>query len=353
MKLLNQIRTTMGYVINLGIVTGVLLGSSQFDLVANAQTQTVLSSYQPLPDLEGQITITGSDTMAPLLNQLASEFGRLYGYPKVKVFVESTGSTLAIREFVIGFSQQRRGDKSREGHDAAGLASMLASSRALTGDERARFRSRYGYDPLEIPIAEDALAIYVHQDNPLQELSLKQLESIFRWQSSNEDVRTWGQVGLGGEWQEQPIHLHGRDKRSGTREFFIQYVLNEGEVKPELKEAPGSASEILAISRDPLAIGYAGTGFTGAYVKALAIATAKDQPGIRPTAETIANQTYPLRRTLYLYVNHNSDERFRQPLVREFLRFICSKEGNEVIRKGQFHPISKEQLQKNTTLINR
>lgn len=314
-----------------------------------------LTAYEPIKDLEGRLTITGSDTMNPLLNQLASEFGRLYAYPKVSVFVENSGSALAIREFLMGFSQQRRGDKARSfGHSSAGAASVLASSRPLSQEERSRFKSRYGYEVMEVPIAEDAVAIYVHKDNPIGQLTMEQVDAIFsttRKTGGAQDIRTWGQLGLEGDWQQQPIHLHGRDKRSGTREFFIQAALNEGTLKPNVQEAPGSASEMLAIARDPLAIGYAGTGFQGSFVRAVPLALRADQPAVAPTAENVANNTYPLRRTLYLYVNQDPQQKFSDPVLQEFLKFVNSLEGQQVVAKAQFYPLSKEQMQKNLPVI--
>lgn len=316
--------------------------------------QSSFPDYRPVGVLEGQLTITGSDTMAPLLNQLALEFSRVYGYPSVRVFIESTGSTQAIREFLMGYSQQRRGDKSREGHEAGGIADILASSRRLTEKERAHFRSRYGYDVTEIPIAEDAVAIYVHRDNPLQQLTLDQVTGIFRKAGTSNaagDITVWGQLGLEGAWKNKPIHLYGRDKQSGTREFFVDTVLHGGEFKADIHEAPGSASEMLAISGDPLAIGYAGIGFRGSLVKALALAEGHDKPAVAPTAETVADRTYPLRRTLYLYVNHDPEKGPMPPLLREFLRYANSADGQRLIAKAQFYSISQEQLVKNISLI--
>lgn len=318
-------------------------------------SEGTLIAYEPVKGLEGRLTITGSDTMGPLLDQLAFEFGRLYAYPKVSVFVEHPGSALAIREFLVGFSQQRRGDKARSfGHAAAGEVSILASSRLLSPEERGRFQSRYGHEVMEVPIAEDAVALYVHKDNPIQQLTMEQVDAIFsitRKAGGAQDIRTWGQLGLNGDWQRQPIHLHGRDNRSGTREFFIQAALQEGALKPEVQEAPGSASEVLAIARDPLAIGYAGIGFQGSFVKAVSLAPRADQPAVMPSAESVVNKTYPLRRTLYLYVNQDPNQTFDDPLLQEFLKFVNSREGQQMVAKAQLYPLSKEQMEKNLAVI--
>lgn len=314
------------------------------------------AAYEPVKDLEGRLTITGSTTMGPLLSQLVSEFGRMYAYPKVSVFVENTGSALAIREFLMGFSQQRRGDKARSfGHSSAGTASILASSRPLTPEERSRFKARYGHEVMEVPIAEDAVAIYVHKDNPIGQLTMEQVDAIFsmtRKSGGAQDIRTWGQLGLEGDWQQQPIRLYGRDKQSGTREFFIHTALNDGTMKPEVQETPGSASELLAIARDPLGIGYAGTGFQGSFVKEVPLSMRADQPAVMPSAENVANKSYPLHRTLYLYVNHDAQQKFSDPVLQEFLKFVNSLQGQQVVAKAQFYPLSKEQMEKNLPVIS-
>lgn len=315
---------------------------------------TTLVSYEPVTGLQGQLTITGSHTMAPLLQQLAFEFGRLHGYSGVKVFVENTGSNLAIREFLMGFSHQRRGDKARDGHTSAGEATILASSRPLTADERARFRGRYGYEVMEIPIAEDAVAIYVHKDNPIGQLTMEQVDAIFsttRKAGGTQDIRTWGQLGLTGDWAQQPIHLYGRDNQSATRQFFVHTALKDGELKPDVQEMQGAASLMLAIGRDPLGVGYAGTGLQGSFAKAVPLASQPDEPAVPPSAENVANKTYPLRRTLYLYANQDVEKKFRDPVMQEFLKFINSREGQQVVARTQFYPLSKEVLEKNLQVV--
>lgn len=339
----------------LASLTGQVAAESLKTLDYLVALDSALTAYDTVPHLEGNLTITGSDSMGPLMDRLALEFSRLYKYPDVKVYVEHPGSAVAMREFLVGFSQQRRGDKSRAtGHASAGLASILASSRPMTPAERAAFESRYGHEPMEVPIAEDAVAIYVHQSNPLRQITLEQLNGIFgvsRDGGAVQDIRTWGQLGLDGNWQHQPIHLHGRDKRSGTREFFMQTALRGGQLKPDVQEDPGSASEVLAIGQDPFAIGYAGIGFQSSVVRALPLATHADQPGIAPTAENIANKSYPLRRILYLYVNQGPKQPFGNPLLQEFLKFVTSREGQQAVAKAQFFPLSKEQMEKNMAIL--
>jgi len=219
-----------------------------------------IGSYAPAEHLSGNLVIAGSDTMQPLMLKLAIGFRELY--PKAKIGVLGGGTEKSVMQFISGQSQIRRGDGFYNGPQASGHVSMLASSRALTKDEVADFRARFGYDPTEIQIATDAVAIYVHKGNPIQGLTLEQVDAIFGKdrRRGGEAVTTWEQAGLDG-WGQRSIHLYGRDKKSGTRSFFKQEALAGGELKDDVKEEPGSASEILAIAKDPLGIGYAGIGF--------------------------------------------------------------------------------------------
>jgi phosphate transport system substrate-binding protein len=334
------------------MVTGIS-GAQPLDGTIRPVVEAEISPYVPATGVSGALVVAGSDTMQPLLTKLASEFSRHYA--EAKIAVEGGGSAETIREFIIGYSKQRRGDKAREfGHTSAGDVSILASSRPLTPEERARFQSRYGYEVMEVPIAEDAVAIYVHKTNPVRQLTLEQVDAVFsttRKAGGAQDIRTWGQLGLEGDWNQHPIHLYGRDKRSGTREFLIQSALNGGELKPDIQEAPGSASEILAIAGDPLAIGYAGIGYQASSVKVVPLAARPDQSAVAPSAESIANKTYPLRRTLYLYVNQDPNRKFSDPLLQEFLRFVNSQEAQQVVAKARFYPLSKDQAEKNLAVI--
>lgn len=315
---------------------------------------TSLIAYEPAQKLEGKLTITGSDTMASLTDQLAFEFTRLYGYPAVNIFVEHPGSSFSMREFLVGFSKQRRGDKAnREGHEAAAYADILASSRAMTPEERNHFRSRYGHDVLEIPIALDGVGIYVNKDNPIQQLTLQQVDAIFsnsRKLGFPRDINNWGEAGVEG-WSSQDIHLYGRDTKSGTREFFMQTALGGGTLKPDLHEQPGSAMEILSIARDAYAIGYAGIGYQGSFVKVVPLAQRPDSPAVMPSADTVTDHRYPLSRMLYLYVNQDPRKKFDNPILREFLKFVNSRQGQEIVAKAQFYPVSKEQIAQNLMLI--
>ncbi|MGH7773835.1 MAG: PstS family phosphate ABC transporter substrate-binding protein [Candidatus Binatia bacterium] len=308
-----------------------------------------LAAYVPAAEVSGSLTIAGSDTMQPLMTRLASEFRRYY--PDTKIAVQGGGSDSAMEAFLQGIAASRRGDGNYRGHLGSNRPMILASSRPLTQHEREEARSAHGHEPLEIPIALDAVAIYVHRDNPLQGLMLEQVDAIFgtsRKRGLQQDITTWGQVGLADGWEQKPIHLYGRDKRSGTRTFFQHVALMDGELKGEVKEEPGSASEILAIARDPFGIGYAGIGFQASMVRAVPLAEAVGKPFVAASAEAAANGTYPLRRYLYLYVNVNKAPNTElKPVIQEFLKFVNSREGQGTAVKAGVYPLPLPEVAKN------
>jgi phosphate transport system substrate-binding protein len=298
--------------------------------------------------LDGKLSIAGSDTMRPLISKLAAQFMSLH--PKTQIAVEGTGSSAAIREFLLGLSYQRRGDKVQSrGTAGSNSVELLASSRQLTEGEQKGFEFNYGYRALEVPIAMDAVAIYVHKDNPVQRLTLAQVDGIFgkdhkRGQAA---ISNWSQAGLlDSSLAQQPIHLYGRDKRSGTREFFKHVALKDGDLRETVVEQPGSASEIIAVAQDPLAIGYAGAGFNISAVKQVPIASQPDQNALLPSVDTVTSGTYPLGRALYLYVKKNPNGKL-DPVVAEFLSFVNSRQGQETVSRASFYPLNGDQIAKN------
>ena len=326
--------------------------AEQANALAQAGGDTTSEQYQPAPGIGGRVTIAGSDTMQPLMAKLAASF--MAFQPKAKFGVEGRGSSESIREFMLDLSFQRRGDKAiGRGTEGTSSTSLLASSRPLTEQEVKGFVSHHGYEPIGIPIAMDAVAIYVHNDNPIGRLTLEQVDGMFSStlkRAKGEHLATWGQVGLKDRWSEQPIHLYGRNKKSGTREFFRHVALVDGELHDDVQEQPGSASEILAIAQDSLAIGYAGVGFHSSMVRIVPLAAESEGAAILPSAETVSNGQYPLARPLYLYVNKNPDGKL-DPVVGEFLKFVNSRQGQETVARANFYPLTAAQISKNLEVL--
>ncbi len=311
-----------------------------------------LVSYESNADVSGQLIIAGSETMQPVLAKLAAAFTRQH--PQVNFTIEALGSTEGIREFALGLSLQRRGDKSRDGHLGGGTANLLASSRPLSPEDLRVFVSHHGNEPLEFPIAMDAVTIYVNTQNPIKGLTLAQVDAIFgssRNRGAAADITTWGQAGLAGGWEKNEIRLYGRNKTSGTREFFIETVLKGGELKNAVREQAGTASEILAIARDPNGIGYAGAGYQTSLVRVVPIAEQEGHSYVMPTADTVADGTYPLSRSLYLYVKKGEKNEF-DPAILEFLRFANSRDGQQTVARAGFYPLTKALVAKNLTLLS-
>ncbi|HEY3477000.1 MAG TPA: PstS family phosphate ABC transporter substrate-binding protein [Anaerolineales bacterium] len=341
------------------LIHGLLLADEGWGQSTSADTAriTTLQAYAVVKGIEGRFTVAGSNTMYPLMTRLVAEFKRYY--PNVQIGVEGQGSKSVAPEGTTGQgpfwemvqnkSVYRRGDGSDDGHHVSMQVHVMASSRKLSPKELDTFRSRYGYEPLEIPIALEAVAIYVHSDNPVAGLTLEQVDAIFsddRRRGRTSSLVTWGDVGLTGDWSKAPIHLFGRDQRSGTRSFFREQVLMNGEFKPTVKEVPGAAMLTVAVGGDPLAIGYNGIEYQMSSVRPVPLAAADGRPFVSPTAETALDGTYPLTRDLHLYINKKPDQDL-SPALREFVRFINSQEGQHLVVKSGVYALPLAKIQQN------
>jgi phosphate transport system substrate-binding protein len=230
---------------------------------------------------------------------------------------------------------------------------LVSTSRELFDAEVKEFTAQHGYEPTAVPVAVDAVAVYVHKDNPLSGLTLEQVDAIFsttRNRGYKTAITQWGHVGLTDGWEKAPIRLYGRDRKSGTRAFFQEHCLAGGEFKPELREDPGAASVILDLSRDQFGIGYSGLGLQASSVRIVPLAEAAGMPFVTPSPSTIADQTYPLRRVLYLYVD-KSPKTPLPPAVQEFLTFILSQEGQETVVRAGFFPLPSAQASQSAVAL--
>lgn len=317
-----------------------------------------LPLYTPVAAVSGRLTIAGSDSMQPILVALVRQF-RLW-HPQVKIAVQGARGQAAaatpglLETFLNQSANWRRGDGNTSGHEASGDVRILALSRDMTKDEIKEFVERFGYKPTAIPIAQDAVAVYVHRDNPVPRLTLDQLDAIFsktRYRGLETDLTTWGQVGLPQAWEGSPIHLYGRNKRSaGTRPFFMEHVLLNGQFRDSLQEEPGSASVVLAVSRDPAGIGYSGIGFQSGVVRVVPLGEKPEGRFVEPTRETVMNGSYPLSRRLHLYVNMAPGETL-PPAVLEFLTFANSRQGQALVAASGVYPVAPAQVARNLQVL--
>ena len=208
----------------------------------------------------------------------------------------------------------------------------------MKNEEIDAFEKKYGYKPRLVGVAIDALAMYVNKDNPIKTLTLQQADSIFSVtrKRGGQNVSTWGQLGMTGEWANKPVSLYGRNSASGTYGFFKEHVLSNGDYKGSVKEQPGSASVVQGVEKEIGGIGYSGIGYKTSGVRAVPIA---DKSG--PVEATQANAEsfkYPISRYLYVYINVNPSTGM-DPLVKEFIRFVLSRQGQEDTAKDGYFPL--------------
>lgn len=223
-----------------------------------------------------------------------------------------------------------------------GTSTFGPMSRDWKPSEIDAFKDRHGYPPTVLPAAIDMLAVYVHKDNPIASLSLQQVDAIFsknRNGGAKEEIRTWGDLGLDGEWKNQPISLYGRNSASGTYGYFKEHALFKGDFKPTVKEQPGSSSVVQSVASDKFGIGYSGIGYKTADVRAIPLAPKTGAKAIAAEAPFAYSGEYPLARFLYLSVNFKPGSQL-DPLRREFIRYVLSAEGQADVKKDGYLPIT-------------
>jgi phosphate transport system substrate-binding protein len=283
-----------------------------------------LPSYSKSTDgVSGSVKSIGSDTMNNLMTLWQQGFKEVY--PNVTIEVEGKGSSTAPPALV------------------AGTASFGPMSRPMKEKELADFEKAYGYKPIGLPAALDMLAVYVHKDNPIHSLTLAQVDAIFsksRNGGADKDIVTWGDLGLTGEWAKKPIGLYGRNSASGTYGFFKEFALFKGDFKNSVSEQAGSSSVVQAVATDKFAMGYSGIGYITADVRAVPLQREPDDDIVPATPENAYTGLYPLSRYLLVYVNHKPGTQL-DPLRREFVRYMFSREGQMVVVKDGYYPVTE------------
>ena len=287
------------------------------------RVDAALTPYQKTSGISGSLNSIGSDTMNNMMTLWAEEFRKMY--PNVRIQVEGKGSSTAPPALISATSQ------------------FGPMSRQMRATEIDQFQLKHGYKPTELRTSHDALAVYVHRDNPITKLTLAQVEAIFgksRRRGYKQNVTTWGQLGLTGEWANRPISVYGRNSASGTYGFFKEVVLKNGDYKDTVKEQPGSASVVQGVTEDRFGIGYSGIGYRTSGVKVVPLSEAEAGATSDGNQADVVSGKYPLSRFLYLYINR-APNRPLDPLVAEFVKLIFSKEGQEVVIKDGYFPLPK------------
>ena len=285
-----------------------------------------LKAYVKVSGVSGNVNSIGSDTLNNLMTLWAEGFRKQY--PNVKIQIEGKGSSTAPPALIEGTAQ---------------LGPM---SRTMKNTEIDAFERKYRYKPTAIPVAIDALAVYVNKDNPIQGLTMAQVDAIFsksrRW-GHNENIQLWKQAGFADGIGDNPISIYGRNSASGTYGFFKEHALKNGDFKDEVKEQPGSASVVQSVSEDQAGIGYSGIGYLTSNVRAVPLAEKDGTPFKEASQQNADNGSYPLWRHLYLYVNKAPNKPL-DPIVGEFIKFIYSKEGQKVVVKDGFFPLKADMI---------
>ncbi len=290
---------------------------------AGLQIDPELPEYRKTGDVSGSLISIGSDTLANLMALWGEEFKRIY--PGIDLQVQAAGSSTTPPALTEGTSH---------------LGPM---SRKMKPGEIAAFEKKHNYKPFAVAVAIDALAVYVHKDNPLAGLSIQQVDAIFsaeRRCGYPQDLMIWGQLGLEPPWAALPIQLYGRNSASGTYGYFKQKALCKGDFKDTVNEQPGSASVVQSITNTRNGIGYSGIGYRTSGVRAVPVSSGEEEVNlIEPTPENAISGNYPLSRYLYIYVNKHPHEPLI-PQVREFLSMVLSGTGQLVVIKDGYIPLS-------------
>ena len=295
-------------------LTATVAGASV--LMAGPEIDSKLPTYRPVSGVSGNIKSIGSDTMNNLMTLWGEEFKGFY--PSVQIEVEGKGSSTAPPALIQGQAQ------------------FGPMSRAMKSSEVDAFEQRFGYKPTQLRTGIDALAVFINKDNPLNEISIQQLTEVFS--VAGKDM-TWGDLGVTDRaWATRPVSLYGRNSASGTYGYFKDVALQGNDYKASVKEQPGSSAVVQGIASDKYGMGYSGVGYATADVKMLRVSV-DGGDAFAPEAEFANSGEYPLARFLYLYVNVDPIKGL-DPLRAEFIKLIFSKQGQEVVLKDGYFPVS-------------
>ncbi|QBQ54583.1 PstS family phosphate ABC transporter substrate-binding protein [Nitrosococcus wardiae] len=302
----------------LGLASVALFSSHS---MAAEQVDSDLKEYSKASGVAGNLSSVGSDTLANLMTLWAEEFKKFY--PNVNIQIQAAGSSTAPPALT---------------ESTANLGPM---SRKMKDKEVEAFEKKYGYKPTPIRVAIDALAVYVNKDNPIEGITIPQVDAVFsatRKCGYPKDITMWGDLDLGGEWTHRSLQLFGRNSVSGTYGYFKEAALCKGDFKNTVNEQPGSASVVQGVTKSINGIGYSGIGYRTSGVRAVPLATKAGAPYVEATSENAVRGQYPLARFLYIYVNKHPNKSL-PPLEREFVKMVLSKTGQSVVIKDGYIPL--------------
>ena len=281
-----------------------------------------LPAYTKTSGVSGNLSSVGSDTLANLMTLWAESFKRTY--PNINIQIQAAGSSTAPPALT---------------ENTSNLGPM---SRLMKDKEVESFEKKFGYKPTPIAVAIDALAVFVHRDNPIEGLTIAEIDAIFsstRTCGGPADIDSWGDLGLAGSWAGRDIQLYGRNSVSGTYGFFKSKALCKGDYKNTVNEQPGSASVVQSVSASINGIGYSGIGYTSSSVRAVPLSREAGKELVTANPENAIAGKYPLSRFLYVYVNKAPGKPL-PPLTAEFVKLVLSRGGQEVVVKDGYIPLT-------------
>ena len=258
----------------------------------------------------------GSDTMVNLAQAWAEEYGKVV--PAVSVEVSGGGSGVGIAALING------------------TADIANSSRHIEPEEAEKAKKATNKDPKEFLVGYDGLAIYVHKDNPMNEISMEDLGDIYR---EGGKVETWTQVGVAkipGAQNDKIIRV-SRQNNSGTYHYFREHVLKKKDFKLGTKDMHGSKDVVELIANTPCAIGYSGLGYATPAVKIVKVSAKQGQPAIQPSIETTLNKTYPIARPMFMYTPGSPPAH-----VQKYLDWILGDTGQKLVETSGYVPLPKK-----------
>ena len=255
----------------------------------------------------GNITVKGSDTLLILAQKWAETYMGLH--PDVKIQVSGGGSG-------IGFAALQNQ-----------TTDLCDASRKAKSAEIANCIKAFGKRPTEYKVALDGLSVYVNGENPVKELTIDQLGGIFTGK-----IKNWKDVG----GPDAPITIYSRENSSGSYEFFKEHILKGQDFAASAQTMPGTAAILQAVSKDKGGIGYGGAGY-GAGAKHLSVKKDDSSPAVEPTEENVENQSYPIWRYLYVYVNPALDK----GEIGAYLNWIRSDDGQKIVKDVGYYPLPK------------
>lgn len=299
-----------------------------------------LPAYSPRHKaLRGTLRGASSDVLVDLVGRWTARFRQFHPDAQISIAPPYAGS-LGTKELI------------------AQSADFVFVSRELKPEDISEFHERFGYAPTSVAICGgsyrhygflDAIGFFVHPDNPLDKLDFEQIDAIYSSTRlhGHEPITRWGQLGLRGEWADKPIHAYGIAPWNGFEEFVRQRVLNHAGKRGEWRDGLGLEKVVFPlagkVADDRYALGYSGLAYIDAPVKMLPLRAAGSTDYVPPSYEAVAMARYPLSRLVYFNFNRKPGAAV-DPLYDEFLRFILSREGQQVVREqGVFLPLRAAQ----------